>query len=546
MWTSRLRREWRLKFDTHGARAKGLSNEDENQREQKNRGDHRHHAIDAIVIGLSTRSVQDAWERREKDADAERKADGSPRWNTADDEQMETYRRNNPLPLPSPYQTREEFRAAVEAAVFGDEKNPRPICHRPVKRKLIGALHKATQYGPVVDRWVRDGKVHEQLVEGRVTIRQPILGDQPGDFLKPSHLRVPRPEKEDEAIVRLARRLRIGKRGLDEEGALKEAKRVVRSPAYSPALVEPKPEKGGIVRDAGLKRLLREVLTSRGLDPDNYTKGDLKKSIAEKGPLRHRSRPDEYNGVPIHAVTLLWSNSEPVAYERLEYDYKTGERRKSGRANTIRLYDGQNNHHIEIRTSKTKQGTESWSGNVVSGDVASKRKRNKLRAFRALGVPKPAAFRERDKEGRPTMSKAERARWRPIIAAIESSHPLVNRADDNALGGRFVMSLCEGETIYCRRWQPKQGKAPGGPIGDPAYWIVAKVSESEGIVLVAHWDARRARGAKDANGKEIEGSRRDDWTVSPGDLAKCGPAPGEAPRKVRVSPLGFVALLEKD
>ena len=414
LWTSRLRREWGLFFDPHSAKAKGLSNEEEHQRKEKNRGDHRHHAIDAIVIGLCTRSVQMAWDAREKAADA-------AGINTADEEQMENYRRLHPLDPPAPFKTREAFREAVRVAVFGDENNPRPICHRPVKRKLIDAIHKATQYGPVVDRWVQNGRLHERPVDGRVTIRQAVLGQDQTDFLKPAHLRVPKRETEEEAVARIARRLRIGKRGLDEETALKDAMRIVRSPAFTFAFADPKPEKGGIVRDPALKRLLRELITERGLNPDKYTRADLKNSIAEKGPLRHRS------GVPINSVKLLRSNSEPVKYPRAEYDYATGEKRANGSPGSARFYDGQNNHHVEIRASVNKRGQTEWSGRVVSAAKASRVKLDKLKAFRQAGVPKPEAFRARKPDGTPAMSDSERSRWRPIIAGIEAANPIVDR-----------------------------------------------------------------------------------------------------------------------
>lgn len=523
LWTSRLRREWGLFFDPHHARAKGLGVDEEHQRKEKNRGDHRHHAIDAIVIGLCTRQVQLAWEARERAADA-------AGINTADEEQMDNYRRLHPLDPPAPFKTREAFREAVEKAVFGDEENPRPICHRPVKRKLVGAIHKATQYGPVVDRWMHNGKLHEQPVVGRVTIRQAVLGQDQSDFLKPSHLRVPEQETEKQAVARIARRLQIGKRGLDKAAAEKDAKRIVRSRAFTFAFVEPKPEKGGIVRDPALKRLLRELLTERGLDPNKYTRADLKNSIAERGPLRHRS------GVPINSVKLLWSNSEPVDYPRSEYDYATGVHRANTSAGSIRFFDGQNNHHVEIRTLKNKRGEEEWTGEVISAAKASRRKLDKLGAFKNAGLPKPKQFKE--------LPKADRRRWSPILSRIEQENPIVDRRDNAT--GRFVMSLCEGESIFGRRWQPKKGKVPGAAVGEPTFWIVAKVSDSEGIVFVAHWDARRAKGVKNDEGVVIDGTKREDWTVSPADLRACGPIPGSPPYKVRVSPLGVVTVLERD
>ena len=85
------------------------------RRKEKNRGDHRHHAIDAIVVALSTQQMQKAWDEREKQADREG-------INTADEEVVESYRRDHPLSLPSPFKTRDDLRDAVRMAVFGDSR----------------------------------------------------------------------------------------------------------------------------------------------------------------------------------------------------------------------------------------------------------------------------------------------------------------------------------------------------------------------------------------------------------------------------------------
>ncbi|MDP1661963.1 MAG: HNH endonuclease [Phycisphaerales bacterium] len=515
MWTSRLRREWGLFFDPHHAKAKGLSNSDEHERKEKNRGDHRHHAIDAVVIGHCTREIQIKWEERERKADL-------AKVNTADEEAMENYRRLHPLDPPAPYKTREEFRAAARAAIFGDEKSEKPVCHRPVKRKLIGAFHKATQYGPVVDRWQQDGKQHERLVPDRVTIVQNILGGDAGDHLKPSHLRAVRTEKPDEAIERLARRLRIGKQGLGEEEAIKAAKKLVKSAAYSPAMVEPKPEKGGIVRDSGLKMLLRRKFEERGLNPDTFTQSELKRSIQSDGPIKHDS------GVPIYSVVLLWSNNEPVTIRRDQYDYKTGTRSKDDSPGSLRLYDGQNNHHIEIRAAKDKKDKDVWSGEIVSGFEAAQRKLAKLRALREAHIPKPVEFRK--------LPETERRKLKPVLRAVEMAHPLVDRIDSAEKGGRFVMSLCEGEMLHMLHKETKE----------PGYFVVAKLDKPQTVVLVPHWDARAAKGRKDQDGVLVADSVRQSFPATPSDLLALA-VPGKPHAvKVRVSPLGVVTEMPND
>lgn len=521
IWTSRLRREWGLRFDPHSKKSKGLTTVQEQMRKEKDRGDHRHHAIDAVAIALTTEQVRIAWEKREMTADAEG-------INTADEEQMESYRRAHPISPPPPFKTGEKLRAAVEKAVYGRDPLERPVCHRHVKRKLIGALHKATQYGPVVDVWKQDRTIYRELVKTRVTVRQPIIGEAPSDFLKPAHLRLPREESDEEAVERLARRLRIGKRKLSPTEAEKAARRFVKSKAFSRKIVDPKPEKGGIVRDRGLRRLLRRRIQERGLNPDAYTKTELKRSIDLHGPLAHAS------GVPIYGVVLLWSNEDPVSIRRNHYEYSDGKPRKLDDPTSLRLYDGQNNHHIEIRASRKKNGEEKWSGVVVTAFVAAQRKLAKLRALRDAGIPKPAEFRK--------LPKAERAKYRSLLREIELAHPLVDRAD-NEKDGRFVMSLCEGEMLMIR--QKSAGKhEPPGPVG---YFVVAEIEKAKKrIVLVPHWDARAAGERKDAEGRIVPNSKRDEFTVTASDLKDLHPPGKPHAVKVRVSPLGKITELVKD
>ncbi len=511
LWTKRFCREWGLFFDPHNKKAKGLTADEEHKRREKDRGDHRHHAIDAVIIALS-RDSKRKWEDRERQADR----DGI---NTADEEQMDNYRRNNQLPVPPPFKSRKELQEAVRLAVFGERDNEKPICHRPVKRKLVGAFHKETLQGPVLDVWVRNDIIHRELVKERVTVRQRVLGQTQTDFLKPAHLRLPRPETDSEAIDRIARRMRIGKAGLSEKDALKTARKLVRSSGFTRAIVDPKPEKGGIVRDVGLRHLIRRRLEEWGLNPNKYSKTDLKRAIDKNGPLIMDS------GVPIHRVVLLWSNREPVTIRRDEYDYSTGKRRKLDNPGSLRLYDSQNNHHIEIRVDAKGK----WSGEVITAYKTAQRKLDRLRAFRAAGIPKPDEFRK--------LSRTERRKFRPTIRDIELAHPIVDRRDDDSKDGRFVMSLCEGEILHMRNKNT----------GDVGYFVVAKLNKPKRIVVVVpHWDARPAKLRKDADKKEIPDSKRESFDITPADIKTLAPRGQGHAAKVSVSPLGIVRELKGD
>lgn len=511
LWTSRLRREWGLFFDPHDARSHGLDNDEERRRKEKNRGDHRHHAIDAVVIALCTQQVRKAWDEREKQADR----DGI---NTANEEEMENYRRLHPLAPPEPFESRNDFREAVKHAVFGDDGSVRPVCHRPVKRKLIGALHKASQYGPAFDSWVQGGTPHRVPLDGRVTIRQDVLGETQTDYLKPAHLRVPRAETDAEAVERLARRFRIGKHGMSEKEATKSARKLVKSEAFTRKWVDPKPEKAGTVRDPGLRWWLRKQLQERGLNPDSYSKADLKRSIDAHGPLTQKS------GVPIHRVVLLWSNSEPVTIRRDHFDYSSGERRKLDDPATHRLYDSQNNHHIEFRAD----AKGNWSGEIVSAFQAAQRKLARLHALRKAGIPRPDEFRK--------LPKAERRRYTPVLRGIEQAHPIVDRRDDDARGGGFVMSLAEGEMLWMKHKET----------GEVGYFVVAKLDKPRSIIVVPHWDARAATERKNAEGEKVPNSKREQFPVTPGDLKTLAPPGHEHAVKIRVSPLGVITELKKD
>ncbi|MCB9848494.1 MAG: HNH endonuclease [Phycisphaeraceae bacterium] len=502
LWTSRLCREWGLFFDPHKRHAHGLSNDEEHERREKDRGDHRHHAIDAVAIAYCTRQVQIAWEEREKQADK----DGV---NTASEEAMEVYRRANRLPPPEPFKSREEFRQAVRLAVYGDDATVRPVCHKPVKRRLVGALHEETLLGPILNR---DGRLTDAF-----TARKSVLE------LTPKHLRPPREETETEAIGRLAAR-RVRDRGVDAKAAKKWARGIVSSTGFVPKIVDPPPGKSGIVRDRTLRERLRQCLTESGMDPDSFTKTEVKK-LVEDGKFRQAS------GVPIRSMVLKRTMTDPVVVSRWATDHATGQKYRAydaatneGDARTARAYLGGNNHHIEIRVDA--QGK--WSGDVVTAFEASQRNLARLRALREAGVPSLKHLRK--------MPREKRCQWRSVVAKIEQEHSIVDRSEDQAKGGAFVMSCCEGETLYMKDKRT----------GELGYFVVAKLDKPQSIVVVPHWDARPATKRKGMDGAAIASSDRNQFTVTPTGLKDLAPPGHEHTVKVRVSPLGDIQILEND
>ena len=142
-YTARLRRDWQLGFN--GA--------------VKDRSDHRHHAIDAVAIALT---------------DPHRLLSILASL-AADDEECHnrTGRRpsRTPVPPPKPWETPEQLQKQVAQAVQN-----LIVAHRPVKRRLVGAFHEETLFGPVAGS--------EEFFTNRIAILE----------LKPNHLRPPGPK----------------------------------------------------------------------------------------------------------------------------------------------------------------------------------------------------------------------------------------------------------------------------------------------------------------------------------------------------------------
>src|SRR5262249_43308727 len=102
-------------------------------------------------------------------------------------------------------------------------------------------------------------------------------------------------------------------------------------------------------------------------------------------------------------------------------------------------------------------------------------------------------------------------------------------------GGKFVMSLCEGETLLMKRKQTQE-------IG---YFIVAKLDKPQSIVVVPHWDARAAKGRKDSDGNKVKDSEREQFAVTPSDLKELAPPGHPHAMKISVSPLGRIRFINE-
>ncbi len=96
----------------------------------KDRIDHRHHALDALVVALTPDFIARIGEAAGKDREYYELVGRHPRR----------------TPIEPPWGTTEEFRRdAIEVL------NALTVAHRPEKRKIMGALHKETAYGKATE-----------------------------------------------------------------------------------------------------------------------------------------------------------------------------------------------------------------------------------------------------------------------------------------------------------------------------------------------------------------------------------------------------------
>lgn len=408
-YTAILRGDWRLFPDGQA----------------KNRADHRHHAIDAVIVALSgperLGQLAEAAERAEL---AKLHSDVSPRRQ----------------PIQPPGGDVESFRQAVMR-----QYGRIIVAHRPQSRKLTGPLHKDNPLGPI---WG-----HKKLATKRIF---PVA-------LTPNHLRVP------EGWEHLNKRLAAATK--------KGAKRRIRSEML--ALDDVKPGKSGIVRDRWFRHELRDLLRAHGLDPDSFTPKQIKTLLKQEKELCLAS------GVPVRRITLLRApTTAPVPRRR--WNPETGALENDSNPRSVRLYETQNNHHIEIRQNRKGR----WVGEVVT-----------------------------------TFDAARRVR--PPKDSGSAPLPAVNRQDNEK--GKFIMSLSIGEMVYMLHPQTEE----------PDYFVVFKIDSPGTIHFTPHWDAGPSKPT-DAS------LARQDVSLPVAKFQKLGPEPGTEPYKVWVSPIGEVKILEHD
>jgi len=413
-YTAILRRDWQLFQEI---RAQGPTAEEEEQQTEKNRGDHRHHAIDAVAIALTEGG------RLQRIAALAR-------------EQEETRRRSDRwpkrYPLEPPWDSIQDFRRQVLKQVFdsfqgvardGESSASREsgqalvVSHRPIKRRLISYFHKE-------DCW---GEVNEK--KGQYRKRRRAIK------LKPNYLRLPVRETDADAVKRLTDELALV--GIQPSKARKKAKALVVKGQFRRKMVDPPLGKGGLVRDWGLRCIIRDCLLAGGLNPDSFTPKELQDFIGQN-KLRMPS------GVPITTVRIVGPMSDPVKIP--VKDPLTGKQAINTRTGRplFRYHDGQNNHHTEIRENEK---TGEWNGECIT-------------MFEAVQRVRPP--------------KGPDGQRQPRCPAVDC---------EPRVGQKFILSLAEGEMIHARRDDRANAVAD--------FFVVVKLDHKR-VEFAHHWDARPA------------------------------------------------------
>lgn len=308
-YTAILRRDWRL-IEDQGP---------------KNRGDHRHHALDAVPIALTDPTIiQDLARHAEEQEKAKaRLGKWPPR-----------------IQLNAPWADIETFRKQVLHAI-----QKLVVSHRPVKRKVSGYLHKDDLWGAVDPE------------QGIFRIRCQVKD------LNPKMLREQVIETEEEARKRLAEDFIRG--GMNQKHAKLKAKQHVASRHFKPLMVDPPLGKGGLVRDPNLRRIIRDCLSANGINPEKFSETQMA-DFAASGQLKMPS------GVPIKSVVTIGPISDPVKIPVKDpFTHRQAVNPKTGRP-LFRYHISRNNHHMEILEDID---SGEWSDEVVTMFQAARRVR---------------------------------------------------------------------------------------------------------------------------------------------------------------------------
>jgi CRISPR-associated endonuclease Csn1 len=469
-YTGILRRDWGLFFDEQGERS---------EKGRKLRGDHRHHAIDAVVIALTPKFLPKI---KESFIDFEKQKENKnikPQWKTIE-------------------QPWEGFSQQV-----AEEYKKLKISHRAYNKKITGHLHKDSIYGPAIiyerhkkdneKKGIKKGEIKKDENGNYVLKEGMYIKSIPVIKIEQSHLRMP---KDWNKLKDEYKSATVNK---------KEIKRKML------ALDDVPPAKSGIIRDIELRDKICDWLKEH-----NFSDMGMAKTYIKENSLI-------INGTPIRKVRILWKLNEVREIPRKSFDYESGKFIKCENRKSVRIYQTQNNHHIEIRENKKGK----WIGEVITNFDAAEINSNRLKAIRETGIPSIYKMRKLKKDN-PEHYKQIREQYQPVISKINKEYSIVNRNDTE--DGSFIMSLAKGEVVHMRH--------PETP--NTNYFVVFKIDSDNAVHFTPHTDANPA------SSKKKNASIREDIELKPSDLQKLGVAPGFPPCKVFISPLGQIKELISD
>jgi len=431
-YTGILRRDWGLFFDEDGERS---------EKGRKNRGDHRHHAVDAAIIAMTTPSRLQEIKRSFIDFEKQKENKNvKPQWKTIDE----------------PWEGFSEQLA--------EEYKKLKVSHRAYNKQIAGSLHKDTIYGPAMiyerhkkddeKKGIKKGDVKTDKDGNPVFKKGMYIKSIPAIGIKQNHLRMP-----------------IGWDKLKEEyrnAKTNPERKAIRKKML--ALEDVPPAKSGIIRDIELRDKIRDWLIEHNFEDI----GKAKEYIKKNGFI--------INGTPVRKVRVLWKLKGVKEIPRKSFDYKTGKVVKSKDRKSMRVYQTQNNHHIEIRENEKGK----WLGEVITNFDAARR---------------------------------VRADKKPIVDRNENKN------------GKFVMSLARGEMVHMKHPNTQEAN----------YFVVFKIDSSKAIHFTPHTDANPASSKK--KGVKL---REDISLVPDDLRQNIIFNEDGVPEKVKVSPLGKVKVLVKD
>ena len=432
-YTGILRRDWGLFFGEDGERS---------EKGRKMRGDHRNHAVDAAIIAMTLSCLPKIKQSFVDFEEQKENKNVKPQWKTIEE----------------PW---EGFSEQI-----AEEYKKLKVSHKAYNKQIAGYLHKDTIYGPAVvcekdkkgDVKVdQDGK--PKLKKGLYIKSIPTIG------IKQNHLRMPNSwdklKEEYRNATTKSERKNIRKRML--------------------ALEDVPPGKSGVIRDIELRDKIRDWLKEHNFSDMQKAKEYIK----ENGLI--------INGTPVRKVRVLWKLKEVKEIPRKRFDFQTGKIVKDDNYKSFRVYQTQNNHHIEIREKENKKGEVKWSGEVITNFDAARR---------------------------------ARAEKKPIVDRSENKN------------GKFVMSLARGEMVYMKH--PETQK--------PNYFVVFKIDSNTTIHFTPHTDANPASNKKKGVRlrEDIKKPGNKTGGLKPSDIQYLGVEPNKYAQKVCISPLGEEKVLKRD